>query len=873
MRDNMNIDWSKIKAEYVLGVEDYNKDTYLFREQISAVTKICENFFDSCGNIKLNVNKTIGIVGERGSGKSSFMGTLRNQLSDYHVFNLVDPSIFDDSLSILELFMSEIYKSVNESDSKITDYNSNLHKHKIDIIEQIKNMTGILSNLRIEKSKFASDNPTLEILKDISNRTSFDKILDNLVESYLEYFRKKDGNKVSNKALVLCIDDIDLINNKNIYNMLEDISKYLSKKIIVILAYREVQLLDSIIDEKVTENINLINSDVIDLEEIKDQSSKYIEKLIPNSQRVYLSKMNDVINKPFKQLIEGIAEGKQNSKFLKEFIESYQMQSIDNECTIGDWIYKALYHKTRLQIKPVDHLEQNKFVLPTNLRGVLQLIELIHVKMSPVKYNGTFSKSIGEKIRKNIMEYKTFLLSNCVNILNKSDNNLVLEWNDTVYDSKNYFLYRELLNRIYNQIKNQGNIEVYNKANLTKLLQINEVQSYNVTLGDVYQIFEEYKKIETKHNSQMYLVYFMKVLYSIELLDNYLGAFIDINQDISIIEKIAQERIGVGQDYLEKYIKLINVKIIPDDFMYYDIESKNIFSFYNDKNLLLDQSNSDSETSDKEVITKETYESFINKVVYSSVAARGEVTKGTRSKIKKESLVSEEFLDRLNISTKYPSKVYFQNSIFQYREAFSFDIKLKDNTNYYFDPFSFAGKKEYVLNSFKPTAPETYIFYSLFDIDVFVRMNFFRHSEEFPFHYMLSKINRILTTEISRSANVFEHDLQKHLSTSIFGIMDENKCQGPFTTEELEYSKYFDKLVQGDSNIIQGIDVNYVQQINKKDDLSEVISTLLDNKRLSLSERNQLKQIASDLHIPKTRIKSVQRETVVSIVKKYGGQK
>ena len=187
----MSIDWSKIKAEYVLSEEDYNKNTYLFKEQISNVSQICESFFDSCGNIKLNVNKTIGIVGERGSGKSSFMGTLRNQLSDYHVFELVDPSIFDDSLSILELFMSEIYKSVNEPDSKNTDYNSNLHKQKIEILEQIKNMTGILSNLRIEKSKFASENPTLEILKDISNRTSFDKILEKLVESYLEYFRKK----------------------------------------------------------------------------------------------------------------------------------------------------------------------------------------------------------------------------------------------------------------------------------------------------------------------------------------------------------------------------------------------------------------------------------------------------------------------------------------------------------------------------------------------------------------------------------------------------------------------------------------------------------------------------------------------------------
>ena len=64
-----------------------------------------------------------------------------------------------------------------------------------------------------------------------------------------------------------------------------------------------------------------------------------------------------------------------------------------------------------------------------------------------------------------------------------------------------------------------------------------------------------------------------------------------------------------------------------------------------------------------------------------------------------------------------------------------------------------------------------------------------------------------------------------------------------------------------------------MQQKNKKDDLGDVIATLLDEKRLSPSERNQLKQIASDLDIPKTRIKSDQRETVVSIVKKYGGQK
>lgn len=31
----MSIDWSKIKAEYVLSEEDYNKNTYLFKEQIS----------------------------------------------------------------------------------------------------------------------------------------------------------------------------------------------------------------------------------------------------------------------------------------------------------------------------------------------------------------------------------------------------------------------------------------------------------------------------------------------------------------------------------------------------------------------------------------------------------------------------------------------------------------------------------------------------------------------------------------------------------------------------------------------------------------------------------------------------------------------
>ena len=89
----------------------------------------------------------IGIVGERGSGKSSLLRTACKALKSerYYVLDVLDPNVFDDSMSILELFISQIYRKLQEFEtdhSDIDEYTS------IDLYSRLKQISKILSDFQ-----------------------------------------------------------------------------------------------------------------------------------------------------------------------------------------------------------------------------------------------------------------------------------------------------------------------------------------------------------------------------------------------------------------------------------------------------------------------------------------------------------------------------------------------------------------------------------------------------------------------------------------------------------------------------------------------------------------------------------------------------
>ena len=78
------------------------------------------------------------------------------------------------------------------------------------------------------------------------------------------------------QSIVLCVDDIDLVDNEHAYRMLEDIRKFLSGNIVLVITYREQQLFDAVLDRKFAENRGLIERSVVNASELQNQAFRYL---------------------------------------------------------------------------------------------------------------------------------------------------------------------------------------------------------------------------------------------------------------------------------------------------------------------------------------------------------------------------------------------------------------------------------------------------------------------------------------------------------------------------------------------------------------------------------------------------------------------
>lgn len=719
------INWSMTKSEISTLASEYSEKNHFFSTQIEETRKLINSFFDSNDNLKKTTNKVIGIVGERGTGKSSVLNTLKNVISEeYHTMNIIDPSIFNEELGLIELFLNEVFKEI--TNNEVSSYNRTVDSKNIarNILIQLKELTNMLANLS-SKGSYKLELPAIETLETISHMTSFKQELDKLIDDYIKFVSIEKSKNYSKKAIIIFIDDLDMVDDVKVYSILEDIRKYFSVSVITIISYRNTQLFNAVLQNKLNLNKSLITNPVFDNvneNEIINQSRKYIEKLIPQTQRVFLFDNKDLLNSDLKKLVSPLIEAKnsmeQKEYFQTKFIKPFGYKESVQHVTIREWLYKALKESTNLTIQPVDKKEESEYILPDNIRGLLQLIEIIIEKFEYQENEEFNYLNELNRYRNNIREYKNYLLSSAIDKLKTNDKKLIEEWEFIDYSSKNYFIYSNLLGKIFDYVKDS---DLYSSKNFDYILRINEVENINVCIGDVYMIIEEYKKIVDKDISSLYFVYILKMLYSIEIFNNYL--------EYAINEK--RELVIQSEEYLNRYLTILNVKIMPDNFIYYGSIST--------KSLKLSKNND------------EDFEEFLNKIIYSPFATLGYVTQRSRP----------TFDENWNLTETLP---------FKYRHFFETENQtFQKEVNYFYDPYSFLGKKYYVTSSLEKE--NYYIFTSLFDIDIFVRMNYSRRSEANPFGKMLRKVNAIFSKEL-------DLDTEKELCNKLSGflIKDSKKC-------------------------------------------------------------------------------------------------
>lgn len=738
----MRINWNASHGE--VEIESNHKKS-LFGEQLTKISTLCKNLSENIdsdskgkkqdiGYTKNSSESTvIGVVGERGSGKSSVMASAKNMLTEegFLVIGPIDPSIFDDSLSILELFLSSIFNIIKNDCQDFIDKSENTK-----IYSELKKALKTLGNMRRTDDKYIENNTTVEVMLDYHARLNFKKQLEDIINLTLKICKEQDICQMG--RIVVCIDDLDMVENDRIYQMTEDIRKYLSGSAIVLLSYREQQLNDAITHKKIVENKELLEKNMVSKSEIATQVSKYLEKLTPHTQQVYLPKEEELYNKKLSDLLQDLIESDDDNESItkEKFLNSKFSFSANVTSPIKDWVFKSLEYLLRLNLKPNDASENQKGIYPTNLRGLLTLIEVISQIHEKNSFEDTSStKEISTNIQKNIIDYREYLHNYAFSVLSTDDYTLITSWETHEPEEKNYFVYRTLSERLRDMV----DLDEYGKI---FLLPIRRMEPYNITLADVYDIFETYKSYvssEENSNYSIKLIYFFKVFYSLLLTELYCSAYLDYYENSNGINSLP----SFTSNNLEAYLKIINTRAIPES-VFKGVNEGTSEKLLGEFRYYYPQLENDSNYN-------EVYITFLNKVVFSPLTAKGDVLKVAR-------LTSEN-----SISISDP-RIYRYREVFSYEEIVpkktdSKESSPQDNESSYslintriysYDPFVFMTKKTYIVDSFRAIRQGeeklNYVIISLFDIDLFMRRNFTRHSEQNfnTLEYVAGAINRFV---------------------------------------------------------------------------------------------------------------------------------
>lgn len=309
-------------------VEEYKEfEKSMFKNTYINALKCVKDIIDGNSNLKGSnidvTNNIVAFIGERGSGKTSAMtsfskflieakklmrdhelnGEFEQQYRDTIIENanleimpVIDPSIFNENDSIIEIIIATIFKDFKKSINP-NEFDS---QHR-ELIRQFANVYKNLKTIHNNKNDiYGSEYDDVEILCDLASSVDLKENIQELVSQYLKIKNKKDG------FLVIQIDDLDL-SLKFGQQMLEDIRKYLFCKNIIILISLKIEQMKSVIKEKFI--YELQNTKNENLNKIDNIVNMYIEKLIPLNRRLI---MPSILDKSYDLIIEKNEERKFN---------------------------------------------------------------------------------------------------------------------------------------------------------------------------------------------------------------------------------------------------------------------------------------------------------------------------------------------------------------------------------------------------------------------------------------------------------------------------------------------------------------------------------------------------------------------------------
>lgn len=782
------IDWSKYKQEFIYKEADVSN--YLFEKQLKKMLSVIEGFKSE---EERKDNKVIGINGERGSGKSSLLYTFKHYIQNheknkYYVLKPIDPNYLDSSMGLLEIILTYLYDDVENyinrkrAEGKDTTTGKLVRQKIIDQIE-------LQTNMRQDKD-FRSKSTPADLVLEFKKRINFSKAYHELFKECWSLLKENSCENYRKGYLVILIDDIDMVDNKIIYDMLEDIKQILGENTTTVLTYRRVQLQNSVYSGKIKENESLINGsfNFVDKEEIIKQGRSYIEKLIAENHTIEMDNNEEILKRNLKDLFT-------DNEDLIKLIN----KGLDEKSSVILNIYKFIEVYTLINIQSQEYLENEKFEKAFTLRHIIQLFETFYSGFIGLQNH----QDILDNISNNVNILKGYIQRHLGDLLSEDEYHIVGKWMEADFENKNFVLYRELSR--------------YGGARLS----IDKMQTYNVCLGDI---------VESIRGRDMFkpLSYVIKILYSIELLKSLVEEIYVIKTDGTIglknmiyitnypeiysvnkmensefdtniyfakkIQENTSEISPINEFWNTAYYKLTKYKILPDGFLNFEntnknlntLKYKNTFEFYKWMEV---QSDFLDEWDKKEIKNINYFnmlanenniypvENVVDKVLYTAVAAQGDILKDAR--LKWGSTVNfplQNYQYRYVYLPTFSQKTkIFESDVY---ETGLIQTTFKNRVSYNYDFFTILVKEQYLARVIEDKP--TFLFYSLFDLEFIFRSSFDRKQSDTKIQDTLIKVNRIINN-LSENENHLGKLLGRNLES-----LNENIDTKPYSEVDIQ---------------------------------------------------------------------------------------
>lgn len=496
-------------------IEKDVKHSPLFAEQYEQlIRKMAEYISSASKNVdtieynSLNENNIFLINGERGSGKTSMLASMREHLKPkkdgecvfgkkFLRLKMIDPSWFTNNSNILQIIIAELFKEFK----KATQEKSIGYEEKNEITKlfvQVKHSLCVLDSPSIASNIEDSD---IESLTDMSNAMLLEEQIKEIIKSILKAMDKD--------MLLVCVDDIDL-NTSYAYDMLEQVRKYLIlPNVIILIAAKNKQLLEVVQQHYLNEFKLLLEKEMMTPHEVVEISTKYLLKLFPLEHRVDLNNAIDKFHQP---------------------IEIWKGENKIASASNGDeLIYKLIYQKTGLQYL----LDSNgtNYIVPTNLRSFRFLVKML-------------SDMEAEQAVHNIDVYQHYFVSEWM------PEHLQIEERKEIEDILMDANLQKVNKKVISSIDEKLNI--YEKpSTISMLTDVSNVYA-NVSLGDVMAMIIWGKNNNSTESFAKY-VYAIKHAYTI-LLEK---AYKEMIQEEAVEKKINIYENPEASEYLNNYQQLV----------------------------------------------------------------------------------------------------------------------------------------------------------------------------------------------------------------------------------------------------------------------------------------------------------------------------